>query len=194
MLYTTHLVFANIIYKNILTAYGIRLRKSSFIYGNIKPDMSSMIVNIPHNIDESGLFILNEIEILINEVNSLSQLRTREFARKLGIITHYVSDYFCLPHNKGFMNEGIVKHMLYERRINKLCREQNGIMAPDMYINDFKDSEYESIREYLTDKHNKYCCEGRFMQTDINYAVQTSMVIAIVILERCIQQCIKKAA
>jgi len=126
MFYSTHMIFADIVYKSLKVNYNFKIKKSSFKYGNIKPDMSRMIISYPQHTKEDSLeFVIDQIDSLISEVQYLQQMRRREFARRLGVINHYIADYFCIAHNKNIMDEGLISHILYERKMDKFMKKNN---------------------------------------------------------------------
>ena len=86
------------------------LRKLSFVFGNIFPDISFTFIRKPHvpnimydtvmrRIDKSMLSLDNQ-----NNLNYFG----------LGIITHYLADFFCAAHNESF-GKDTRQHYQYER-------------------------------------------------------------------------------
>lgn len=190
---STHIRLAEIIYKSLDNELKTKIRKSSFKYGNIKPDLNRMIIKFPHTIEGSFSHIIKEIEQLIDQVNSLNQMEKREFSQRLGIITHYIADYFCMPHNKCIMNNGLVKHLLYERKVSRLCKSTKDIRRSNVK-DDFNSASYTCIAEYITEKHGKYLMEAHSLSVDIEYAIQACVTVASIIIITCIQKCKQDAA
>ena len=96
----THIAYARQIEEHIALKYGVNLRHFSLIYGSIKPDASILFGGkAPHYINLSLDMLCESANILINATDSLRELETRAFSRELGVIMHYVTDYFCRVHN-----------------------------------------------------------------------------------------------
>ena len=195
MVYSTHMIFADEIYKSIDYELKLKLKKGSFKYGNVRPDISRLAINIPHTINESFLYVINEINQLISDVTNTRQMGSREFARRLGVINHYLADYFCLAHNKNIMDEGLVRHIIYEIKINKMCKEDRKTgNNRNLENNDFLKSGCTNIEEYILYKHSHYLEEERNIKVDISYAMQTCITVSTEIIKMCEQKCKRKAA
>lgn len=193
MFYTTHLLFADIVYKHLRCK--MEIKKYSFRYGNIKPDMSTQKINMPHTIEGSMEYLIQEINLLVNEVNNIRKLRTRVFARRLGIINHYLADYFCRAHNKAMIDSGLITHLLYEKKLAKLCKKNNIKNVQHNYnLNEIAETGCTSIKEYILYMHNNYCKETPGFAVDISYALHTCIVINNSIINTCIENCKNKKA
>ncbi|NMA95433.1 MAG: zinc dependent phospholipase C family protein, partial [Clostridiales bacterium] len=63
-----------------------------FILGSIAPDIK--IAKHPK------FKIYNDsIDLIKSKMESLESLGKRRFSYRLGVISHYITDYFCLAHN-----------------------------------------------------------------------------------------------
>ncbi|NLO10400.1 MAG: zinc dependent phospholipase C family protein [Clostridiales bacterium] len=84
------------------------IKKRSFVYGNVKPDLSKDLLSIPHTLENYFLTVCNNADNLMSNKTSL-----KEFSFELGKICHYVCDFFCEYH----LNEEIFHrkdHFFYE--------------------------------------------------------------------------------
>ena len=103
------------------------INKNRFIWGNVKPDCIPQYKRIRHYFDES-------IDIIIEKILYLSSLTMYEvhyemtiakFSEELGVICHFLCDYFCAPHYYRWecTSTKIMKdHMLYEKRLAKITK------------------------------------------------------------------------
>ena len=96
MIIPTHRLIGENIYQSVLLNNKIRLDKRWLIWGSVLPDLMPKYMKQKHFFSVSYDYILNMIEKLYNDSNNISM---KEFSIRLGIITHYVSDFFCTPHN-----------------------------------------------------------------------------------------------
>ena len=186
MLYSTHLFFSKIIYENMLCGNCVKIKKVSFKYGNIKPDLMLNFKEIPHNYASSANYIVSQINFLIGETKSLKELLSKEFAVKLGIIDHYVADFFCMPHNKNLIKKNIIAHYIYERKIDAICKQikicklkeyiyTNGIvLRTDICISDFINSRYDNYKKKSFSAIN-----------DVLFAIQTCISVNNYVIETC---------
>lgn len=198
MMSSTHVVFARQIHDHIKLRYGVSLKKSSLIYGCIKPDASTIFAKYPHYIDKSLLMVSARINMLRDIAFNRDNLETRAFARELGVCLHYLADYFCRVHNdiNGIKhNEGVI-HISYERKLNKklniedleAIREAVLLKLDDdiKFINKF------SVYDFIVLKHRKYMKEAgklflynnisRRYEIDLRFAMECMIVVASYIL------------
>jgi len=76
-----------------------------FLLGNIFPDLSQSYLWRRHEYQHSREFIRKKIEIL--------KKRPRLYSFHLGILTHYICDYFCYSHSSCY-GKGLIHHIIYE--------------------------------------------------------------------------------
>jgi len=88
-----------------LEADGLRVNKILFLLGNFYPDLVHSYLWCKHEYQHSREYIKKKIEKLSK--------RSFLFSFHLGILAHYISDYFCYPHS-GVYDKNIFHHILYE--------------------------------------------------------------------------------
>jgi len=107
-----HLLFSYDMRRIIRKHSGVKLNLVGFMYGNILPDIKA--IHKPHRINGSLTFVVKRARRLMEEPYQRCSIYS--WSKKLGIITHYLSDYFCYAHQEHY-DKGIGKHMLYEMRM-----------------------------------------------------------------------------
>ena len=140
------------------------INKNRFIWGNVKPDCVPQYKRIRHYFDES-------IDMVINKILYLSSLTIYDvhygmsmakFSEELGVICHFLCDYFCAPHYHRWecTSTKIMKdHMLYEKRLAKKTKTfiPGGILIAKINPNATKDflidlqKEYENVIDFNND-------------------------------------------
>ena len=128
MILNTHLAISNALIENLDSNKSFFLSKKNFIYGNIKPDMTSKYVLHKHYLKESFDMIINKIKSLcklsldfIEKYFSVSR-----FSQELGVICHFLCDFFCLPHSQRWeFSHSFKKHVVYEKDLQSLAKETN---------------------------------------------------------------------
>ena len=126
MMSFTHVLYAKQICEHISLKYGITLKRYSFIYGSVKPDVSILFLGkTKHYFDVSLDMVTESANVLINAINSEKEIETKAFARELGVIMHYITDFFCRVHNdiNGIKHSENFRHVLYEQRFQKVLEE-----------------------------------------------------------------------
>ena len=160
----THKSLAISFVENVELNKRFLINYKHFVWGNLKPDSVSKYKFKKHYFDESFNMIVNKIQFLSSL--SLDDIFIRysvgKFNQELGVICHFLCDYFCIPHYQRweFKSPGAVKdHVLYENDLNKFSKthkvrkELNTSLTCDdirMYIYSLQ-KEYEGIVSYEKD-------------------------------------------
>ncbi|URZ17440.1 zinc dependent phospholipase C family protein [Clostridium felsineum] len=174
MITDTHLLFSHIIYKEILRDTKFKLDKIKFALGNIKPDFSNKEMECPHTLNES-------LESLIQYADGVikSSISVEEFSISLGVICHYICDYFCLYHREGNEKKGILEHFIYELKLeyNFIVLLFNGRLDnTSSHIHGY------SIEEIVLNIEKEYNIKMKGVSRDINYALNAAMEVSKLIV------------
>jgi len=86
---------------------GFHLNEKSFLLGSIFPDLIHSYIWRRHEYHNSRDYIKKKIESI--------KKRPYFFSFRLGIVTHYICDYFCYPHSSAY-DKGLLQHIMYEFR------------------------------------------------------------------------------
>ena len=166
MLMNTHKILANNILNQASEENRHLIDRKKFIWGNIKPDYVSKYKLKKHFYDES-------IDMIIYKIKYLSSLSENEikyvygkkkFSAELGVICHFLCDYFCLAHNKRWKFKNHFKrHVSYEKKLSKYAKS----FEFDNLVCDFL--EIDDIREFIAD-NMKYYEECTELSSDLIYA------------------------
>lgn len=126
MILNTHLTISQALIENLDPAKSFFLSEKNFIYGNIKPDMTSKYVLHKHYLKES-------FDMIINKIKSLCKLSldfiekyfsVSKFSQELGVICHFLCDFFCVPHSQRWeFSHSFKKHVIYERDLQIVTKE-----------------------------------------------------------------------
>lgn len=127
------------------------INTKSFVYGNILPDLNLKYRMTMHSKSEDWNLVLK----IIGDV-AYGRERNVNISKKLGIVSHYLCDFFTFPHNNQF-KKNIICHELYEQSQrfllwNKLLEIWNAC-SKEIQI------ELKSIRDiknYIEDMHSIY--------------------------------------
>ena len=196
MFSTTHILFADVVYKTMRDKYRIRLNKNSLRYGSIKPDILSMFARLPHYKEESFEYILWEMKRLIGKMSFPGQLEDRSASRKAGQILHYISDYFCFAHNNEVLMCRMLPHLVYEQRLARFSSRRmfeglrRAVLAQPSGLEDHK---YD-FGAYISARHAEYLSDKVHFSTDIQYAIDACMAAGAYLAEGCMHNVSVKTA
>ena len=120
MFVNTHLLIGRSLIENINDNRSFFLSDKNFIYGNIKPDVSSKYVLQKHYLEESLDMIFKKVEHLCSlNLDCISKyFSISKFSQELGVICHFLCDFFCVPHSRRWeMSHSMSKHIAYEKEL-----------------------------------------------------------------------------
>jgi hypothetical protein len=184
-----HLELSQVIRKAVEKELHIKLNAFRFMYGNIKPDIIQ--TSIPHYKHTAMGYVQAEIEKLSSLKFSKSPRWLKQFSESLGIITHYLSDFFCYAHSDYFQGE-ITRHFLYEFR--QFCYFQRKYKLASLYnpltpayiqlsaanLNNCIEAAHDKYRSVLTNNLVPY-------EWDSSNAVNICILVCVSLLSMCIE-------
>lgn len=157
----------------------LRLYKKSLIFGGLLPDCVPSFIYRRHTIDKT----LHIIESELLKLSKCTEFNTY-FCRHLGIITHYLADYFTLPHNKEYTG-GTKKHNEYELRLKN---EFNSYLNHMVSVDELICKDIEDIIDYIKNTHEKYIenikQSGESIKLDCINILKVNVSIIIHLIER----------
>lgn len=195
----THAMYAKKIYEHIYLMYGVKLKKYNLIYGSIKPDVSILFPKYPHYINDSLDSLCESVDMIIKSTHNQREVETRAFSRELGVVLHYMTDFFCMVHNdvNGKKHPTNYKHIAYEQSFQNKLKSFELDEVREKVANSFYDElkriNNTSLKSYIVYKHNKYMKEigksylynsnNKKRNIDINYSLGMPMIIASYIID-----------
>lgn len=175
----SHLSLSRYLIESVQSNELVKHRKA-FLIGSILPDCIPSFITRRHTVEETFDIFKEELTKIIEDYD-WSQGITSEFSRRLGIITHYLADYFTFPHNKtytGTMREHInyeiklmkyLKGFLHSKEVEKVRKHA---------ISDIYYDTVDSICEFIKEVHDEYLKVVKNIYVDCQYIVQmTSHVV-----------------
>ena len=106
-----HLFLGSAVRNYTCRQIGVKLSWSGFLLGNILPDISGEYSRYPHFLKDSIEYIAESAKDL--SYNAEEDVSMFEFSKQIGVINHYLSDYFCFAHCEEY-KEDIYHHHFYE--------------------------------------------------------------------------------
>lgn len=109
-------------------------------------------------------------------------------SREIGIISHYLSDYVCLPHaNRWTFFGSFKKHVKYESSLNDFARthdfKKNVVQLDDIDIYDTSFISLKAkIKTYIEDAIKDYSEKSSFTN-DLNYALSLNLKMTYFIID-----------
>lgn len=185
MFIPTHILIASDVFYGIKENSIIKLDYFSFLYGNIKPDIDNTLISIPHYKKASFDFVMDIVDSIKFETLPTYYEQLRTFSMNLGIVNHYLADFFCYAHNNNKMDK-FIPHFLYEHNLaakfsktdlKRICRSSIDFAANTQRID---------IRSYIENKYNDYLNIEPSLNKDILYSVEICSAVSYLIVKKCL--------
>ena len=180
---TTHFTMAHIMFAS-LQKRGIYLNRIAFVYGNIAPDYSPSMLVAPH-FNKVCYSVIKELSLSLPQLPlDASGYVGVEYSRQLGVLCHFLCDYFCAAHDKGFTRGiGIRRHMDYEDALHEYLRH-NCLELLEVYNrSDVKLIETPKLLLAETKKcKQKYSAVERNFENDICFSLDICIAAIVSIV------------
>lgn len=184
MLSVTHMLIAEKIYYSMRHELDLPVNREMLRYGSIIPDLYPSMFKMPHDIQGSRDFLTFCIDTLSEKELPRGKKDWDRFSWRLGIIIHFVSDYFCRAHNEKSM-KGILAHFMYERKLSGYFKKHIGRLD---FSGKFKSGDtcgQKSIFEYIGLEWAKYSRLSKCMHDDMFFSLKVSLGVAVYIANSC---------
>lgn len=154
----------------------------TFYIGSIVPDCLPSFVVRRHTMEETFDIFVKHMEKFANKLNKKPKVGYIQSMR-MGMILHYIADYFTLPHNSHY--EGSFKeHCVYEGKQLKCMRSfvekyrSDGVKleAPKAL------KDVRQIVEYVKSRHEEYVRLHQGVKDDCRFSLETCICVALSLL------------
>ncbi|MBC7958630.1 MAG: zinc dependent phospholipase C family protein [Vallitaleaceae bacterium] len=116
----SHYRIGTFVYKSVITKFqkGTLINQFLFKCGNVLPDVHHKLAQVDHHLEFTLDYVKDHIKIFQDQ--SIPSYRR---SISLGIVCHFISDYFCTYHALApYKNHSTLKHLIYELKLHlHLC-------------------------------------------------------------------------
>lgn len=168
-----HLLIAHNVRKIAYKEIGAKLNLRGFLLGNILPDISKKYGEKPHYLKNSLEYVLRSTSKL-NNPDKNNNINSFDYSRNIGVITHYLSDFFCFAHSEQY-KDTIYKHHLYEFLM--LFSLRRGLLLYKQKKKNEKPNDKFALDTYLKSNLISYNSEIKSSDLDICYAIKISVAL-----------------
>lgn len=154
---------------------GIRLDKEMFVLGNLLPDYLPELILSPHFTAKCQ----REINVFTGALAAQHVDRDgeipAEYALRLGILCHYITDYFCFAHCREF-GKTLAKHAVYEQELDDYFRRH--YHTEECLLAEYPSVQCDCARDVTQDifqTKRRYQSAERTYQTDVRFAFTTCL-------------------
>ena len=180
MLINTHFIISKSILENIESSKSFFISKKNFIYGNIKPDISSKYVLSKHYLEESLSMILDKIKCLCQlTLDSLKRyFSISKLSQDLGVICHFLCDFFTAPHSERWeFTHSMNKHVTYEKELASYAKNMDFSNCNLNYEID------RTVEDFFHEVYKKYKSCNISYENDLKYSAYVCNTIVNHVLD-----------
>jgi hypothetical protein len=178
----THQILSHHIALHVKDQLNYPFHSSWFAWANMKPDFVPHLAMRKHYIEESFNFVVDKIVALtqLNYQDLINEKKRKEIEVEIGIICHFISDFFCVPHNQRWeFKHSMLPHIQYEAKLEKIAKEIS--MIEKMHLPPIQDYSRNSICQFLKELLVEYENKQDYMR-DLTYSVNVCSAITTFIL------------
>ena len=185
----SHIYLSLVFKKAIEKKLSVKLHTISFIKGNLKPDFSLLLIKVPHYKIPTSEIVKKEMDKLILLTMNNYTTCTREFTERLGVVTHYLSDFFCYAHSTRFTGS-VYDHVIYEKNLSKYRRSMKEKLMESIGNVPYKDYnlDYQSICGLIDRLHARHCAKKPSYARDLIFTLRAGIPLSIYLVSFCLQQ------
>jgi hypothetical protein len=191
MIPASHTLAASLIFDNLDKT--ININKNKFCYGSVLPDFSPTYAFIPHYKEDSLAFIISSIKTVKCALDKRA-LSADVLSLQLGIITHYLMDFFCYAHNDKHMDQ-LPHHFFYELNLHhhfkRLLRDTATSTISDVFSSNIPNL---YVSDYIEYTHKEYLNSISGANNDIKFSLKVAYSIVASMISTCTNSLIFKAA
>ena len=165
----SHHAMGHLLYE-ALTSQGIQLDRELFVVGNLLPDYLPELILNPHFTLKCQREIHIFTEALAGQPVTRGEQLPPEYALRLGILCHYLTDYFTFAHTPEF-RLGLKQHGAYEQQLNAYFRDH--YTQEESTLSGVRFESAESARDVVKEVYRlkrDYRAEVCPLSRDVRYA------------------------
>lgn len=148
-----HITMGRYLYSYFKKNLNLELDKTTFVSWNFLPDIAPSLFKLSHFKKDIYDLIMGKAQHLANEGESMSK---EEFSKQLGILCHFMADFFCYAHAEYFEGSKI-EHLKYELKMQFYGYRKRGMLhAVDLIANAAEIDHSLALYEQINELHEQY--------------------------------------
>lgn len=176
----SHISLAKYLMNN-LNVQDLSDHRKAFYIGSILPDLKPSFFTKRHTIDETFEILMEEIRKITVDYD-INRGISSYYARHLGVVTHYLSDYCTYPHNTIF-DGSLTEHCSYEKELKDSLK--NYVESDASRRERAKNKKFHTIEDighFITKTHKEYLKAIKNVKGDIHYIIELCYKVVDAIL------------
>ena len=146
----------------------LRRYRNAFRFGNISPDLNPFTYLNGHKFESFDLTVKKKLDRLVNK-----ECWTWYDVYELGVVTHYLADYFTYPHNQQY-GGSFLAHCRYEKKLHPLFTAYLSRRSGVRMIEAGQIPGKSEVCKRIRSLHQEYVTKRSTYQDDCRYIVSIS--------------------
>ncbi len=168
--------------RGVITGLGeenLIKHRYTFYIGSIVPDCIPSFIVRRHNMEQTFDIFVKHMEKFADKLKKKEKIGFRQSIR-MGMIMHYIADYFTLPHNSHYEG-GFKEHCVYEAQQLKFMRNFVGKVREGQLKVERPDAlkDVKQIVEYIKTKHQEYVQLHQGVKEDCEFSLEACLCVAL---------------
>lgn len=177
----SHQLVAKAAHETLSRELGVKLDLKKLQKGSTIPDFHLFWRCFSHRKEHlllDVLYQINHVSKLIRQKAPISYI-----SYKLGIISHFLSDFFTAAHNFYTKSE-LPRHIRYEKELGDYIAKHvpNICQSCISYKNSYTAKTFD-VAKYLEDLHAEYSRQEQSFETDMNYALDAFTTVLLFLFD-----------
>jgi hypothetical protein len=177
MNFHVHLSIADALVGIIEDELSTKLNKPAFFFGSVKPDLFPNIITAEHEIRYAKQFITDEINSLLQQKIEDTEC-SWDLSEKLGIVMHYLSDFFCYAHSEHYKGS-MMQHYYYEFKHSKYFIKNFKTIIRNIRKKDSRYLDLNYFSSYIDEQYRLYSSKSPSAARDIVYSLKICSAVSV---------------
>lgn len=181
----SHTRVAKLLMAYVEETCGVTFDEAGFIYGNLKPDLTGTYLTKRHYPSLMYDEVIEKLRTFV-EKYTISDVNGHDLSVDLGEICHYMTDFFCYPHNDDIYDRNLLMHYIYEKRI---CLGLRHRLTEEKFVGWAKPilpaQSMEDLEERIAALHYryKYYTVHHCIENDLEYISQIVTIVVLSVIQ-----------
>lgn len=176
----SHMHIGMIVHRSLKRDFGIYLNPAVFCYGSMRPDFSPKHKHIPHYKNDMYESVTQEIVDLTKSDKDI--FNSLELADRLGVVCHYLCDFFCYAHSEKFTGT-LREHLGYENQLNRYIKQRRMVCNDVNFLADVDlNEDINALLNSLDERYNHYISLESNMGVDMVSSIQACIEVTVQVL------------
>lgn len=181
----SHTRVAKLLLAHVEERCGVTFDETGFLYGNLKPDLTGTYLTKRHYPSLMYDEVMEKLRTFL-QTYIIGSYNGYELSVDLGEICHYLTDFFCYPHNDDIYDRNLLMHYIYEKRICLGLRHRLNAAKFSAWADPIVPAptidELESRIEQLHHRY-KYYTVHHCIENDIEYITQVVTILLLSVIQ-----------